>query len=254
MDYQNRGRKSKLFAQISCRTGLGQASSGTGRLFRQAPFCYTGGMQDPNRTGGNTAGLFRWAVGLEWFTVAWNVLEAAVAIGAGIMASSTALIAFGSDSLIELISAVAVLWRLLRAGPTASEAEHTAAERRALYLVAITFFLLAAYVAVECTVSLLNRETADASTAGFILAVASLIVMPMLAYAKRRIGKQLGSKALQADAVETWVCSFLSLTLLLGVGFNAAFGWWWSDAVGAIAMLPVIVWQGWETLEEARER
>lgn len=210
-------------------------------------------MQDPNSTHASTARLFRRAVGLEWFTAAWNILEAGVAIWAGAMAGSTALIAFGSDSLIEVISAVAVLWRLLRAGPAASEAEHTAAERRALYLVAITFFLLAAYVVVECTISLLNRKTADTSTAGLILAVASLIVMPVLAYAKRRIGRQLGSKALEADAVETWVCAYLSLTLLISVGLNAAFGWWWSDSVGAIAMLPVIVWQGWETFEEARE-
>lgn len=211
-------------------------------------------MQDPTATNGNITILFRWAIGLELFTVSWNVLEAGIAIWAGAIAGSTALIAFGSDSLIELIAAAAVLWRLLRAGPSASEAVHTTAERRALYLVAITFFLLAAYVAVECTISLLNKDAAEASTAGLVLALASLIVMPILAFVKRAIGKQLGSQVLQADAVETWVCAYLSLSLLLGVGLNAAFGWWWSDAVGGIVMLPVVVWQGWKTFGEARER
>ncbi len=86
-----------------------------------------------------------------------------------------------------------------------------------------------------------------------VLSVVSLLIMPTLAYLKQRTGRELGSSALQADAVETWVCSYLSFALLLGVGLYALFGWWWADAVGALAMLPVILWQGWETLEEARE-
>jgi cation diffusion facilitator family transporter len=198
------------------------------------------------------AGLYRWAIGLETLTISWNVIEAAVAIIAGAVAGSTALITFGADSLIEVISAVALLWRLLRAGHAASDEEHTAAERRALYLVAATFFLLAVYIGVDSSLSLIRRDAAEVSTVGLILAVVSLIVMPTLAFAKRRIGIELNSKALQADAVETWVCAYLSLTLLVGVGFNTAFGWWWADSAGAIAMLPVVLWQGWETLEEAR--
>jgi divalent metal cation (Fe/Co/Zn/Cd) transporter len=86
-----------------------------------------------------------------------------------------------------------------------------------------------------------------------VLSVLSLLIMPTLAYLKGRTGREMGSSALQADAAETWVCSYLSFALLLGVGLYAAFGWWWADAVGALAMLPVIIWQGWETLEEARE-
>lgn len=197
--------------------------------------------------------LHRRGLLLEWFTVAWNVIEGVVAIGAGLVTGSVSLVAFGADSFIEVISAVALLWRLRKAGPHASAEERGAAERRALYLVAATFFLLSAYITYEAIGALLSREGPESSTVGLVLSVVSLIVMPALAYGKQRTGREMGSEALQADAVETWVCSYLSLALLAGVGLNAAFGWWWADSVGALAMLPVILWQGWETLEEARE-
>jgi cation diffusion facilitator family transporter len=197
--------------------------------------------------------LHRRGIRLEWFTIAWNVLEAGIAIVAGAMASSTALVAFGVDSLIEITSAIALLWRLLRADPDASDAEHGQAERRALYVVAGTFFALAAYTAWESIRALIHRESPDASVVGLALSALSLVIMPMLAFTKHRTGSELGSKALQADAVETWVCAYLSLALLAGVGLTYAFGWWWADSVGALAMLPVIVWQGWETLADARE-
>lgn len=196
--------------------------------------------------------LHRRGLRLEWFTVSWNVVEAVVAIGAGIFSGSTALIAFGADSLIEVVSAVALLRRFREAGPEATAEEHSGAERRALYLVAATFFLLATYVAVVSSRALVIGEAPDTSTVGLVLSVLSLIVMPVLVYAKQKTGREMESKALQADAVETWVCAYLSLALLAGVGLHLAFGWWWADPVGAIAMLPVILWQGWETLEEAR--
>lgn len=199
------------------------------------------------------ATLHRRGIRLEWITVVWNVVEALVAIGAGLGASSTALVAFGTDSLIELLSAGALLRRLRRAGPNASVGEHKAAERRALFLVAATFGLLAAYVAADSLYTLYAQQHPAPSTVGLVLAVLSLLVMPALAYAKQRTGRELESAALRADAVETWVCTYLSFALLAGVGLHIAFGWWWADAVGAIAMLPVILWQGWETLEEARE-
>ncbi len=101
--------------------------------------------------------------------------------------------------------------------------------------------------------ALIEGEGPERSTVALVLSVLSLLIMPTLAYLKQRTGREMGSSALQADAVETWVCSYLSFALLLGVGLYAAFGWWWADAVGALAMLPVIIWQGWETLEEARE-
>jgi divalent metal cation (Fe/Co/Zn/Cd) transporter len=197
--------------------------------------------------------LHRRALRLEWFTVGWNVIEGVVAIGAGLLAGSVALVGFGVDSSIEVISALGLLWRLRTAGPTATVAEESAAERRALYVVAATFFLLAAYIAVEAGSALLEREEPDRSTVGLVLSVLSLVIMPALAWAKQRTGHQMGSRALVADSVETWVCSYLSLALLAGVGLYALFGWWWADPVGALAMLPVILWQGWETLSEARE-
>jgi divalent metal cation (Fe/Co/Zn/Cd) transporter len=197
--------------------------------------------------------LHRRGVRLEVFTVAWNVLEAVVAIGVGIAVGSVALVSFGADSGIEVISAVALLWRLLRAGPHASVPEEGAAERKALYLVAGTFFLLALYILYEAVGALLSGEGPETSTVALVLSGVSLVVMPVLAHLKGRTGRELGSRALVADSAETWVCSYLSLALLLGVGLNAAFGWWWADPVGALAMLPVILWQGWETLGEARE-
>jgi cation diffusion facilitator family transporter len=202
---------------------------------------------------GRREALFRWGVRLEWFSILWNVIEGVVAVGAGIAAGSTALVAFGADSSIELIAAAALLWRLKKAGPHAAAQEHGAAERRALYLVAATFLLLAIYIAVESSLALVHDEAPESSSVGLVLSILSLIVMPGLAYSKSSIGRKLGSKALQADAAETWVCSYLSLTLLAGVGLNYAFGWWWADAVGALAMLPVVLWQAWETFEDARE-
>ncbi len=112
---------------------------------------------------------------------------------------------------------------------------------------------MAAYIAYEAIGALLAHEEPDRSPVGLVLAVLSLAIMPTLAYAKQRTGNQMGSRALVADSIETWVCSYLSLSLLAGVGLYALFGWWWADPVGALAMLPVILWQGWETLEEARE-
>jgi cation diffusion facilitator family transporter len=197
--------------------------------------------------------LYQRGLRLEWFTVAWNVIEAVVAIGAGIIVGSVALVGFGVDSGVEVISAVALLWRLYRAGPDASAEEHGAAEKRALYLVAATFFLLAAYITYGAIGALISGEGPESSTVGLVLSVISILVMPALAYGKQRTGREMGSRALQADAVETWVCSYLSFALLAAVGLNAAFGWWWADPVGALAMLPVILWQGWETLGEARE-
>jgi divalent metal cation (Fe/Co/Zn/Cd) transporter len=113
--------------------------------------------------------------------------------------------------------------------------------------------LLAIYITWEAVTSLISREEPLASPVGITLAVLSLAVMPTLAFAKQRVGKEMGSRALVADSKETWVCSYLSLSLLLGVGAYAVVGWWWADPVGALAMLPVILWQGWETLAEARE-
>ena len=197
--------------------------------------------------------LHRRGVRLEVFTVAWNVVEAVVAVGVGIVVGSVALVGFGVDSGIEVVSAVALLWRLLKAGPHASVPEESAAERKALYLVAATFFLLALYILYEAVGALISGEGPESSIVALVLSAVSLVIMPVLAYLKGRTGREMGSRALVADSVETWVCAYLSVALLTAVGLNAAFGWWWADPLGALAMLPVILWQGWETLEEARE-
>jgi cation diffusion facilitator family transporter len=197
--------------------------------------------------------LHRRGLRLEYVTVGWNVTEAVVAIGAGIIAGSVALIGFGVDSGVEVISALGLLWRLRTAGPEATVAEESRAERRALYIVAATFFLLAGYISEEAITALAGREEPETSTVGLGLSVLSLLVMPLLAYSKQRTGRELGSRALVADSMETWVCSYLSLALLAGVGLYQLFGWWWADPAGALAMLPVILWQGWETLGEARD-
>ena len=197
--------------------------------------------------------LHRRGVRLEVFTVAWNVVEAVVAVGVGIAVGSVALIGFGADSGIEVVSAVALLWRFLKAGPNASVPEESAAEKKALYLVAATFFLLTLYILYEAVGALISGEGPESSIVALVLSAVSLIIMPVLAYLKGRTGREMGSRALVADSKETWVCSYLSLALLLGVGLNVLFGWWWADPLGALAMLPVIVWQGWETLQEARE-
>jgi len=199
-----------------------------------------------------TARLHRNARRLEWLTTAWNVVEAAVAIGSGSVAGSTALVAFGVDSLIEVSSSVVVLWRLLKAGPDADPEESEHADRRAHFLVGITFFLLAAYVAQDAARALLGRAEPDNSPVGIGLAIASLIAMPTLALAKQRTGRQMGSRALEADAMETWLCAYLSATLLIGLALNSIFGIGWADPVAGLAMVPFIVWQGWRTILEAR--
>ncbi|MGH3017454.1 MAG: cation diffusion facilitator family transporter [Gaiellaceae bacterium] len=134
---------------------------------------------------------------------------------------------------MEVVAASALLWRFRRARADATEEEYSAAERRALYVVSGTFFVLAAYIGVDAITALASKEAPDISTVGIGLAIVSLVVMPTLAYAKQQTGRALGSRALEADAIETWVCAYLSLALLAGVGLHAALGWWWADPLGA---------------------
>jgi divalent metal cation (Fe/Co/Zn/Cd) transporter len=189
---------------------------------------------------------------LEVFTIGWNSLEAIVAIGAGVLAGSIALVGFGLDSIVEVLSGAVLFWRLraeLRgADPEAGEQ----AERRALLLVGWSFFALGAYILYESAKKLWLQERPDESLVGLGLAILSLIVMPLLALSKHRTAIRLASRALKADAKETAICSYLSFTLVLGLGLNAWVGWWWADPVAALAMLPLVVHEGWEALEEAR--
>jgi divalent metal cation (Fe/Co/Zn/Cd) transporter len=182
---------------------------------------------------------------LEYFTVAWNLVEAAVALVSGAMAGSIALMGFGLDSLIEVSSGGILLWRL-RADHEEERRERV--ERSALKLVGLSLLLLAAYVAGDAVVSLVGRKLPERSLPGIVLAIASLIAMPLLARAKRRIATALGSPALQADSRQTDICAYLSAILLLGLLLNAAFGWWWADPVAGLVMVPLIAYEGSEAL------
>ena len=185
-------------------------------------------------------------VRLEILTVGWNVLEAIVAIGAGLAAGSIALVGFGLDSVIESVSGIALYRRLTFERDGATEAESEGSERRALWFVGLSFWLIAAYVVYEAGETLYSRTLPDSPTIGIVLAAVSLVVMPLLGWAKRRTGQALRSRALIADAMETFVCAYLSFALLLGLGLNAAFGWWWADPVAALAMVPFIAREGIE--------
>lgn len=172
---------------------------------------------------------------LAWFTIGWNLVEGVSAIAAGVMAGSIALIGFGVDSYVEVFAGGVVLWRLAKEkhGEEISEA----AERRALRLIAVTFFVLAVGIGTESVRRLLTGARPDESLFGIVIAAVSLIAMPLLAGAKRRVGERLGSKALVADAAETMFCAWLSVILLAGLGLNALFGWWWADPIAALGIV-----------------
>jgi cation diffusion facilitator family transporter len=188
----------------------------------------------------------------EYFTIGWNIVEGIVAIASGIAAGSIALVGFGLDSYIEVASGAVLIWRLRKHGFTDDEQEE-AAEKKAILFVGITFFALAAYVLYESGKKLYFQERPEESLVGIILAVVSLIAMPLLALYKEKIATEINSRALRADALETLACSYLSLTLLLGLGANALFGWWWADPVAALAMIYFLLREGWEAIEEGRE-
>ena len=193
--------------------------------------------------------LVRRGLRLEYLTLAWNSLEAVIAIAAGWLAGSIALIGFGLDSLIEMSSGAVLLWRL---SSDADPARRARAESRALKFVGWSFLLLAAYVAFDAARSLWLREAPDQSTIGIALAAASLVVMPLLARAKRRIAARISSRALHADSRQTSICAFLSAILLVGLLLNAFAGWWWADPVAALLMVPIIAREGWEALRGER--
>ncbi len=180
---------------------------------------------------------------LEYLTIAWNVVEAVVAVSAGIIAGSIALVAFGFDSVIEVFAATVVVWDL-RGGPVSRE-------RRALRLIAISFFVLAAYVVVESGRDLVAATEAGESLVGIALAAVSLLLMPALGVAKRRTGRRLGSRTLVADAAETLLCAALSAVLLIGLGLNALLGWWWADPTAALVIAGWALREGREAWEEA---
>jgi divalent metal cation (Fe/Co/Zn/Cd) transporter len=189
-------------------------------------------------------GLRRSAVRLEQFSIGWMLIEAAVAVAAGVIAGSLALTSFGFDSAIEIVSAAMVLGRLraeLRGSHTSEQAE-----RRVLRIIAVTFFFLAAYVLTGSVVDLATQAHPERSPVGIGLTVASLLVMPLLGWRKKRVGSALRNQLVLADAAETILCATLAATTLLGLVLFAAFGWWWADPVAALAV-------AWFAVREGRE-
>lgn len=172
-------------------------------------------------------------------TITYNVVEAVIAIYAGTVASSTALIGFGLDSVIEVASAAAVAWQFSGSDPEARE-------RTALTVIAVSFFALAGYITVESVRSLLGAEPAEHSTVGIALATVSLLLMPLLSYAQRRAGRALGSASAVADSKQTLLCTYLSGVLLVGLLLNSLFGWAWADPVVALVIAAVAIKEGRE--------
>jgi divalent metal cation (Fe/Co/Zn/Cd) transporter len=170
-------------------------------------------------------------------TISYNAVEAAVALAAGTVAGSTALIGFGLDSIVEVASATAVAWQF-------SAADHQRRERATLRIIAVSFFVLAAYVGYESTSALVGGHQPEHSPVGLVLAAVSLAVMPVLSAAQRRAGRELGSRSAVADSKQTLLCTYLSAVLLLGLAANSLFGWWWADPVAALVIAAVAIKEG----------
>ena len=191
----------------------------------------------------NRLALLRRSRRLNYATLGYNSLEGVLSIGAGLLAGSIVLVGFGADSFIELTAGVAALWRLQA---DLNPARRERAERQTLRIIGVCFLALAAYVSFEAIRALASRAAPDESRLGIGIAAASLIVMPFLARAKRAVAFQLRSGALAAEAKQTLICTYLSAILLMGLGLNALWGWWWADPVAGLAMVPLIAHEGIE--------
>ncbi len=179
------------------------------------------------------------AVRLELLTVGSNAVEGAVAVAAGIGASSIALIGFGLDSFVEVSAALVVLWQFFGIPQDR--------EQRALRLIGASFFLLAAYVTATSVRDLVTQAEPHPTTVGIVLTAVSLVVMPLLARAKRRTGREIGSRTMVADSQQTRLCAYLSATTLAGLTANATLGWWWADPLAALAIAALAATEGRET-------
>ena len=190
--------------------------------------------------------LRRRALLLVWIGEIWNMVEAGVALWSGIVAGSVALLAYGLDAIIELFAGAVLIWHLSREW---GEHEEGAAEKKALKLVGITFFVLSTYILVQAVATLLGwfAEPRE-SLVGIILVVASAVVMTLLFFWKTNLAKKLGSPALRAEAKQSLACDLQDLTLLVGLGANALWGWWWADPVAALALIPWLLKEGWKSV------
>ena len=183
---------------------------------------------------------------LEYFTIAWILLEGLVAVVAGAIAGSISLVGFGIDSFIEVTSGSVLLWRM---SVDAEVQDRELNEKRSLRIVGVCFLLLAAYIAYESALDLWSQRAPEHSIPGIVLACVSLVVMPLLSRAKRKVGRALRSAAMHADAKQTEFCTYLSAILLAGLLLNALFGLWWADSVAALIMVPIIAKEGIEGLQ-----
>ncbi|MBS1271719.1 MAG: hypothetical protein MAGBODY4_00851 [Candidatus Marinimicrobia bacterium] len=198
-----------------------------------------------------------WAKIAYWLvlgTLFYNIAEAAVALWSGFAADSNALVGFGFDSIIESAAAGVLLWRVSVETSGGSEAEIEAAETRVHRFVGITFFLLAAYVTIDAIITLLNQQAPSESVVGIVLAILSLIIMPILAFFKFRAADHLQSGALRSEAKETLACTYLSFALLFGLSLNAIFdNLWWADPAAALLMVPWLIKEGMEGFEDEHD-
>jgi divalent metal cation (Fe/Co/Zn/Cd) transporter len=196
--------------------------------------------------------LLRSGIGIEWVSTSWMIVEAAAALLAGAMARSVALIAYGADSIIELVAGAALLRRLYVEANGAGIERVERAEKRASRIVGIGLLLLALYIVVASIRSLLAREGPEAAPLGIGITAASSILMPLLAAGKKRIGRRIGSRALESDGSCSMVCAYMSWIVLGGVVFTAFLGWWWIDAVAALGLVYFVAREGLEAIRDAR--
>lgn len=199
------------------------------------------------------ASQVRFGVRIEVFTVIWMVIEAVVSIGAGIIAGSALLTAFGLDSVIELVSGAILLWRLLIEEKEGDTERVERAEQRSAWIVTISLALLCLYVLITAIYGLATRSKPESSPAGIIISIAAVIVMPWLGVTKRRIAKRIESGALRGDAASSLTCGYMAATVLVGIGLNALFHWWWAEDIAALVFLFWLVQETREAFEEARE-
>jgi divalent metal cation (Fe/Co/Zn/Cd) transporter len=187
-------------------------------------------------------GSLRWGLRLEYFSLAWNILETVVGMAAGIAAGSVALVGFALDSVVESSSAGVLVWRLR--SEQRGRGTHEEVEARAVRLVAVAFFALAVYIGAQAVVDLLTGSRPEESSVGIALAVVSLVVMPLLAKKKREAARDLDSRAMRADSSQTSLCTYISGLLLLGLVANALLGWWWADPVAGLGIAALAVAEG----------
>jgi divalent metal cation (Fe/Co/Zn/Cd) transporter len=187
--------------------------------------------------------LVRRGLWLNWLTIGYNLVEAIISVGAGLVSGSVALVSFGVDSGIEVTSSLAAHWRL-RADTDPER--RVRVEQVTHRIIGWSFLALAAYIVVESVTTLRSREAPDVSPLGLGILVLSVLIMPAIAHASRQVARALGSRALEADAAQTSLCAYLSVIALAGVGLNAVFGWGWADPVAALMMSPIIVKEGLE--------